>query len=76
VQPPSQAAVDARQVRNVLVRTQSQTTTLAELARRIDAGEIQGFVGQTYALSDASKAWENFGAKRTDGKIVIQTRNK
>lgn len=39
VQPPSQAAADERQVRAVLVRTQSRTATLAELGRRIDAGE-------------------------------------
>ena len=71
-QPPSQAAADARQIRAVLVRTQSQTATLAELGRRIDAGEILPFIGQTYMLNEAAQAWKDFTAKRVDGKIVIR----
>ncbi len=72
VQPPSQAAAEARHVRAVLVRTQSQTATLAELGRRIDAGEILPFVGQTFMLNEAAQAWKNFSAKRATGKVVIR----
>ncbi|RRA49843.1 hypothetical protein D1Y84_17825 [Acidipila sp. EB88] len=57
VQLPSQAAAVARRVRAALVRTQSDTATLTELVRMIDAGEILPLVGKTYTLNDTARAW-------------------
>ncbi|WP_370245796.1 zinc-binding dehydrogenase [Acidipila sp. EB88] len=57
MQLPSQAAAVARRVRAALVRTQSDTATLTELVRMIDAGEILPLVGKTYTLNDTARAW-------------------
>jgi NADPH:quinone reductase-like Zn-dependent oxidoreductase len=72
VKPLSQAAAAERQVRAVLVSTRSQTAVLAELSRRIDMGELRHFVGRTYMLNQAARAWQDYTAKQVDGKIVIQ----
>ena len=72
VQPPSQAAAEARRVRAVLVRTQSDTATLNELSRKADAGEILPFVGPSYSLQDTAQAWKDWQSRQSDGKIVIR----
>ena len=76
VQPPSQEEAAKFQVRAILVRTQSQTTRLAKLSTAIDDGTITPFIGRIYPLSAAAQAWEDFGSKLSDGKIIINMLDK
>ena len=44
---------------------------LAELFKLLEHGELRTIVGETYPLSEASRAHENLAARRTTGKLVL-----
>ncbi len=76
VQPPSQEDANHFGVRATLVRTQSQTANLLNLANRIDAGTILPFIGRTYSFNETAQAWKDHASKLIDGKIVINITNE
>jgi NADPH:quinone reductase-like Zn-dependent oxidoreductase len=50
-------------------------SVLAELARRIDAGEIRPIVGEVFPLEQGREAFEVKRRPGTPGKVVLRVRN-
>jgi NADPH:quinone reductase-like Zn-dependent oxidoreductase len=72
VHPPSQEKALQLGVRAVLVRTESQTSSLIYLQEMADSGKIKPYIGRAYTFSEAAQAWEDYVSRLTDGKIVIE----
>jgi len=69
--PPPPGRADAAGVRGAFVFTRPDGLVLAELARRADAGRLQVFVGQEFALADAPHAHRIGETGRARGKMVL-----
>lgn len=67
--PPGRA--EAAGVRGAFVFTPPEGRVLAELARRADAGRLQVFVGEEFALADAKHAHRLGEAGRSRAKMVL-----
>ncbi|RRA49315.1 NADP-dependent oxidoreductase [Acidipila sp. EB88] len=72
VHPPSQEKALQRGVRAVLVRTESQTSSLIYLREMAESGKIKPYIGRAYTFSEAAQGWEDYVSRLTDGKIVIE----
>ena len=61
-------------VRGMFFIVEPRSSELAELARRIDAGELRPVVGQVRPLSEGRQAFEAKRASGIGGKSVLQVR--
>lgn len=69
--PPPPGRAEAAGARSAFVFTRPDGRVLAELARRADAGRLQVFVGEEFALADAPHAHRIGEAGRARGKMVL-----
>ncbi len=70
-QPPSQEEAAKHQVGAIMLQTNVSAASLQSLTEKINAGEIQPFVGRTYPLSDVAQAWTDVHAEHIEGKIIF-----
>ena len=69
--PPAPERAKAAGVRAVFVFAHPKGAVLAELARRADAGALQAFVGEEFALADAAHAHRRGEAGVARAKMVL-----
>ena len=72
-QPPSQEEAKKHNVRALMYSTEPSGADLKLLAKEIDAGDLKPFVGTSYPLREAAKAWQDSASQRIDGKIVLMS---
>ncbi len=70
-QPPSEEEAAQHKVTAVMMGTETSAASLEALAAKIDAGEVQPFVGRTYPLSEVARAWADVSSQHIEGKIVF-----
>jgi NADPH:quinone reductase-like Zn-dependent oxidoreductase len=59
-------------VRGIYFVVEPQSSELAQLARRIDAGELRPVIGQIVPLAEGQRAFEAKRARGTRGKSVLE----
>lgn len=69
--PPPPGRAEAAGVHGAFVFTRPDGRVLTELARRADAGRLQVFVGEEFALADARHAHRIGEAGRSRAKMVL-----
>jgi NADPH:quinone reductase-like Zn-dependent oxidoreductase len=69
--PPPPGRAEASGVRGAFVFTRPDGQVLADLARRADAGRLQVFVGEEFALADAHHAHRIGESGRSRAKMVL-----
>jgi NADPH:quinone reductase-like Zn-dependent oxidoreductase len=72
VQPPSQEEAAKHQVKASMFSTEGKSENLRKIAQLADAGEIEPFIGRTYPITDAAKAWRDARSGKVEGKLVFQ----
>jgi NADPH:quinone reductase-like Zn-dependent oxidoreductase len=76
-EPPGEAVVDrARSARNAAVEwfsVEPDSTTLAEVRTRIEAGQVAPTVSETFPLAEAAAAQKTSKAGHVRGKLVLRT---
>jgi NADPH:quinone reductase-like Zn-dependent oxidoreductase len=72
VSTASPATEDAeRKVRTMNMYVRSDAAQLAEIVRRIDAGEVTVTITGRYPLADLSEVYERAAAGDIHGKVII-----
>ncbi|HEY6581771.1 MAG TPA: NADP-dependent oxidoreductase, partial [Rubrobacter sp.] len=66
---------ERRGVHGVYFVVEPDRTVLAELARRIDEGEMRPIVGEVFPLEQGREAFEAKRRPGTPGKVVLRVRN-
>ncbi len=69
--PPAPERAAAAGVRAAFVFTPPRGAVLAQLAQRVDAGQLRLLVGQEFALADAAQAHQLGESGRARGKMVL-----
>jgi NADPH:quinone reductase-like Zn-dependent oxidoreductase len=69
--PPSAERAAAAGVRAAFVFTQPRAAVLAQLAQRVDAGQLRLLVGQEFALADAAQAHRLGESGQARGKMIL-----
>jgi NADPH:quinone reductase-like Zn-dependent oxidoreductase len=72
VDDPDKAALDARGIRGISIRTDPKASVLEELTRLIDTKKVTPVVSQVLPLSEVVKAHEQIATRHTRGKIVLK----
>jgi NADPH:quinone reductase-like Zn-dependent oxidoreductase len=72
VDEPEQAALDARGIRGVALRSTPKADVLEELTRLIDAKKMRPVVSQVLPLSEVAKAHDQIATRHTRGKVVLR----
>ena len=72
VDDPDKAALDARGIRGISIRTDPKASVLEELTRLIDTKKVTPVVSQVLPLSEVVKAHEQIATRHTRGKIVLR----
>ncbi|MEG3172129.1 NADP-dependent oxidoreductase [Sphingomonas sp. ZB1N12] len=70
-QPPPQDVAVRRRVTAIMLSTETSTAHLDALRSQIDAGVIVPRLGRRYALTEVARAWRDWAARGTEGKLVI-----
>jgi NADPH:quinone reductase-like Zn-dependent oxidoreductase len=68
---PDAAETERRGIRGQGIMTQANVDHLAELAKKIDAGELKVLVKRTFPLAQAAQALEFQTTDKAPGKIVL-----
>jgi NADPH:quinone reductase-like Zn-dependent oxidoreductase len=75
VGPPNAQACAAAKIRCAMPDRATGASTaelLARVGELVDAGKLKIFVDESYALADASKAWDKSRTGHTRGKVIIR----
>lgn len=67
-------AREREDVRAIFFIVEPRSSELAELARRIDAGELRPVIGQVVPMAEGQRAFEAKRARGVKGKSVLQVR--